>query len=162
MLARAHLVHTLVVAQQKERAWEEAMRALEIDSSFAPIHANIAYLLILRGDPDSAVRVLDRYTSSTYPLVAWTYAAAGRRGPARRALDSLLTLRRSRPVDATELAILYIAVGDTSAALKSLEDAYVDRQAGLAYVLGDGEPMFDGLRGHVRFRQLRLRAGFPH
>ena len=64
-----------------------------------------------------------------------------------------------RPIPPTQLAMLHAAVGEDEAALEILARAARDRAPSLAYSLGD--PLFDGLRPHPRFRDLVRRVA-PH
>jgi hypothetical protein len=64
-----------------------------------------------------------------------------------------------QPLPAGPLARLYAATNDRERALAMLERVLASRPLGLQPLKGD--PLFDGLRGDPRFRELLRRANLP-
>ena len=72
-------------------------------------------------------------------------------------LKRLETLSRQRYVSSYSLAIIYTGLGETDAALASLQKAYEERHDRLIYL--NVEPIFDDIRSDPRFRDLLRPIG---
>jgi TolB-like protein/DNA-binding winged helix-turn-helix (wHTH) protein/Flp pilus assembly protein TadD len=86
-------------------------------------------------------------------------ARRGQTAEARAVLLELSALRRSSYVSPFDLALLHAGLGETSAALDSLEECYLKRSSAVADLAVD--PRLDPLRGEPRFQALLARAGLP-
>lgn len=84
-------------------------------------------------------------------------AKTGRIAEARAILHSLETGKKY--VSPAELAVLYIALGERSKALSSVERGFAERDSQIQYLLI--EPNYDDLRSEPRFEELVREAGFP-
>jgi DNA-binding winged helix-turn-helix (wHTH) protein/TolB-like protein/Tfp pilus assembly protein PilF len=82
-------------------------------------------------------------------------AQAGRKEEAAAVLDELVAIARKRYVPPTSIAAVQAAIGQRDAALASLERAYEARDNRMMYLKDD--PLWIGLRGEPRFRQLAAR-----
>ena len=76
---------------------------------------------------------------------------------AHQAIQELLKIDKSRPVDPTAMAQVFAGVGDKDQALAWLEKAYAKRSSGLTSLKVN--PTYDLLRGDARFRALLQRVG---
>jgi TolB-like protein len=83
-------------------------------------------------------------------------ALAGYREKARAGLESLKAIARERYVSSYEIALIHAALEETEKAFESLEKAYEERSAWLAYVRV--EPRLDNLRADPRFSALLQRV----
>ena len=86
------------------------------------------------------------------------YARAGLRTEAReklRALDQL-----SRITKMSQRAVLLAALGESSDAIRALDQALADHDDRLVWLQVD--PQFDVLRDDPQFSELRKRLNFPH
>jgi hypothetical protein len=85
-------------------------------------------------------------------------AATGRRADARRILDELKDLSKTKYVDAYYVAPIYVALGDRDQAFAWLQMAYRDRSAWLPWLMI--EPKFDDLCSDPRYAELTRQIGF--
>ena len=111
---------------------------------------------------EDAIGVLDE-ARLVHPLIlaglALSYGAAGRIAEAREALDVLIDLGSEQYVRATDVAMIYAALGDADRAIAWLEEAFDARAADLVFL--NVAPEFDNLRDDPRFAELVRRMGFP-
>ena len=153
---------TLAVARRDAEAVAQARRAMDLDSSlFLPrLVLGSAHLLARR--MPQAIQELEPAValSGNSPFVqgmlGFAYAAAGQRQSAEALA---LELSRSATPDAiASLAVVQIALGDTTAALDNLERAARAR-ASIFTVQPLGSAIFDPIRGSARFRTVLRLVG---
>jgi Tfp pilus assembly protein PilF len=161
-LALGHLIRALNYTGKLDESMRLVQRGLEMKSDWEPFTHQYAYLLVKRGLPDSAVRVLDREPNpgDNWAPRGWLYAQAGRPDKARAMLRYMLEASRSKPVDPVPLGWLQIALGNEREALDLMERGYAERSNLLLMLLGP-HPAFDPLRSNPRFIELRRKVGFP-
>ena len=89
--------------------------------------------------------------------LARAYAASGKRSEAVQLLSDLK--KRSRPGQsfASEIAVIYAALGDTDQAMSWLEKGYEERFNPGVLI----RPGFDPLRSDPRFEDVLHRVGLP-
>jgi tetratricopeptide (TPR) repeat protein len=87
-----------------------------------------------------------------------TYARAGSRTEARKAIQRLIEMSKQR-VGTYSVALVYSGLGDKDRAIEWLEKAYQVRDKGLCYMKVD--PALDPLRSDPRFQDLLRRMNFP-
>jgi tetratricopeptide (TPR) repeat protein len=87
------------------------------------------------------------------------HALAGHKADAKRLLDELLALAQTRYVPASEVAILWLSLGQTESALQWLGRALEEKALRLIYL--KVEPRFDELRSAARFAEILHRVGLP-
>jgi serine/threonine-protein kinase len=153
---------TLAVARRDAEAVAQAKRAMDLDSSlFLPrLVLGSAHLLARR--MPQAIQELEPALalSGNSPFVqgmlGYAYAGAGQRQSAEALA---LELQRSGTPDAiASLAVVQIALGDTTAALDNLERAARAR-ASIFTVQPLGSAIFDPVRGSARFRTVLRIVG---
>ena len=86
-----------------------------------------------------------------------SYAMAGRRGEAQKALDDLRERAKREHVAPNWMAAAYLGLGDKDRALTWLEKAYEDRDENMTLLNVD--PAFDSLHADPRFTVLLRRIG---
>jgi serine/threonine-protein kinase len=149
-------------AGQHERAIAEYGKALEIDRNFAPAHWHLGMAYEQTGRYAEAVAsaeralALDQGSLLYLASVGHAYARAGRAREARATLARLAEASRARHVSAYHVAAIHVALGDTTAALDSLERALAERSPWFGYLNID--PRFAPLRAHPRFEALVARV----
>src|SRR5205809_5775094 len=91
----------------------------------------------------------------TYPILAYAYAAAGKRGEALKILDEQSELAKKGYISPYNFAIIYTGLGDKDRAFEYLNKAYDED----VYVMNQfpGRPMFDSLRSDPRYKDLLRR-----
>ena len=87
--------------------------------------------------------------------LAHTYALAGKTDEAEQILNNLIALSKRKYVSAHDIAMIYVALGDTDAAFKWLEQAYEEHSYRLAWSKVD--PKLDRVRTDRRFIDLLRR-----
>jgi TolB-like protein len=88
---------------------------------------------------------------------AYIHGRAGHMTDATRAIQELLEIQKSSPVEPTAIAQAFAGMGDKDQALDWLEKAYAQRSNGLTSLKVN--PAYDPLRGDARFRDLLVRVG---
>jgi TolB-like protein/DNA-binding winged helix-turn-helix (wHTH) protein/Tfp pilus assembly protein PilF len=99
------------------------------------------------------------------PVSYWSWRGyisgrAGQSAQARHALQELLRVKRSQPVDAIYVARAYVGAGDKNQALAWLEKAYVEHSNELVTL--KVSPLYDPLRGDPRFQELLNQVGLSN
>jgi hypothetical protein len=89
-------------------------------------------------------------------VLAWGYASGGRRADARALLDGLQMRMQEQFVAPGFLVWGYAALGETERALEWFERSYEAHDPHLATVLPS--PLFDEIRSHPRFTELRRKV----
>jgi TolB-like protein/Flp pilus assembly protein TadD len=150
-------------------AYEPAETSLARVVAFRPGDADAHYLLArlaeARGDYVQADEHLARVPAhaSARPWIqaeiGRVHALAGRTDEAKRILEELRQTAMSGFVPSYELAVLWLALGDTGRALALLDEAAADRDAALPYLRAD--PRLERLRGDRRFARVVRRLGLP-
>ena len=87
--------------------------------------------------------------------LGFAYARAGKTNEARTILNQLEKLSARRYVTGLYFAIVHAGLKENDKAIEYLNKAYEARHPGLVLIRID--PMFDGLRGDERFKQLTKR-----
>ena len=145
-------------AGRNERAIDELRKALEIERNFAPAHWHLGMAYEQTGRYAEGVAeaeralALDQGSLLYLASAGHAYARAGRMREARATLARLADAARTRHVSAYHLAAVHLALGDTTAALASLDRALEERSPWMGYLAVD--PRFAPLRSQPRFRAL--------
>jgi len=144
------------------RRYDEAIRELRGVEAAYPNHWYLGFALIANGQPDEAIKVLERGLSTdraptVMGLLVRAYAHAGRRADALRLLDELKTRQQKTYVPSAAFVNAYLGLGDNEQALVWLEKGYQERSNILQLI--KVHPYFDPLRGDPRFKELVHRVG---
>src|SRR5205814_10146111 len=91
--------------------------------------------------------------------LGYAYAASGKVGEAKKAIDELKQSSKQRYVSSYYIALIYAALGEKNLAFEWLENAYKERSDLLIYLKVD--PRLDSLRSDARFADLMRRVGLP-
>jgi tetratricopeptide (TPR) repeat protein len=149
-----------LLARQYDQAIEIFKKTLEIDKTGAT-RGSLAFAYLNKGmyaesiaEMQEGIR-LDGDDTSSETYLGAAYAKAGNHEKARSILKQLETGKDY--VAPGELAVLYVALGDTESAFSSLEKAYSAHDLQLQYL--NVEPGFDPIRGDPRFLDLLRRVG---
>jgi TolB-like protein/DNA-binding winged helix-turn-helix (wHTH) protein len=100
---------------------------------------------------------IDGESTSALCYLGSALALSGRRKEAQAILDKLKTTKEY--VSPTELAVLYITLGDKESGLAMLEKAYAAHDIQLQTLIVDWH--FDSVRSDPRFQDLLRRVGLP-
>jgi serine/threonine-protein kinase len=147
---------------QPEAAIEYCRGALSADSTLFMARWCLGRAYLQLGRFDNAIREfqhpgIDYLGIYQGGYLGYAYARAGREAEAHRILGALRERMSSGEyVAPTELAVIYIGLGEREQALHWLEQHEADRGARIFLKV---DPIFDPLRSEPRFQQLLRRLG---
>jgi TolB-like protein/Flp pilus assembly protein TadD len=144
------------------RRYDEAVRELRTVEAAYPDHWYLGLALIANGEPDEAIKVLEKVISSdrtptVMGVLVRAYAHAGRRAEALRMLDELKKLQQKTYVPPAAFVNAYLGLGDNERAMGWLQQAYQEQSNILQLI--KVHPYFDPLRDDPRFKELVHKVG---
>ena len=149
-------------ARQYDQAIEAALRTVEMDPNFFPVHWLVAFAYAQKQMYKDAMTENQRTADlhgEAHPLIITQlgilYSLSGKNDEAREALDELSELSERRFVSPFYTALIHLGLGEKNSALKWLEKAYDEHDHALETL--KVEPMLDSLRSHPRFEALLKR-----
>lgn len=162
-LGLAYLFH-----RQFDQAIDVYRKEIEKNPGNALMHILLGEAYVAKGMAEEGVAemqkgvALDPSLAKTperwdrYPMLAYAYAVAGRRGAALKILDEQQRLAKQRDDGLPyNLAIIYTGLGDKDQAFEWLEKC-IEQRTPLVYRLRV-RPMFDPLRSDARYPELLRR-----
>jgi tetratricopeptide (TPR) repeat protein len=128
--------------------------ALDLDPEFELAPRALAEIYAQNSRFNGAVKILQNSSTPTedearLAVLGSIYGLSGQPERAREILRQLLEVNRHQPISGYYLAQVYLSLGDTAAALSSLERAAEERSPLIPYV--NVAPEFAKLRGEPRF-----------
>jgi TolB-like protein/DNA-binding winged helix-turn-helix (wHTH) protein/Tfp pilus assembly protein PilF len=150
--------YVLYWARRYDEAITEYKKTLEMKPDFPMALQGLAETYVKSGKPKEAVELMARLPDDLRheSIAGYIYGSAGERDEARKILASEMQRSKREYVSPTNIALLYIGLGDTDRALSWLEKAYREHSPSLAIF---GEPIFDDVRSDPRFVDLVSRVG---
>ena len=151
------LGHHLIFRREFQQAAEELQLAVELEPAYWWAHVYLAASHAFQGSFDKAEGIMQKLLSVTggCPLVigsyAFGYGAIGDRQRAEQLRNQLLT-STSGYVPPLALAWSHLGLGEAESCLDWLEKAVEERDPQI--VEFQPKPIYDGLRGHPRFKAL--------
>jgi Flp pilus assembly protein TadD len=152
--------NALVDAGRPARALAYLQNAMELDSTYWTVHANMGAYYTATAQPDEAVRAHRRAVALAGNVIsarvglARALAHAGKRDEARRILSELQTEAAATNVFHPAVAPLLHALGDVDGSMAWLEQSYRQRHPELALLEVDSsfaeEPRFIDLMRRIR------------
>lgn len=161
LIINADLAELLLIAHLTAESIEQSRKTIEMDAHFALAHnqLGVAYLQARRLDEAIAelqqAADLSEGSPTCIANLARAFAASGRRQQAERLLGELKQRSRAAYSNASEIAVVYAALGNSDQAMTWLETAYKERFNPSVLL----RPGFDSLRGDRRFQDLEHRVG---
>jgi serine/threonine protein kinase/Tfp pilus assembly protein PilF len=155
------------MARQYDKAIELYRKNLEQKPDNTHAHILLGEAYVAKGMPAEGVAemqkgvALDATLGKTperwdrYPLLAYAYAAAGRRDEALKILDAQQRLAKQRYVSPYNFAIIYTGLGDKDRAFEWLTKC-IEQRTLIVFHL-KSRPLFDPLRSDPRYRELLRR-----
>ena len=155
--------HTYRDAHRYDESIEQCRQALELDPNYGDAHHVLGLTYIVKGMAKEAATEFekgDRLGDLHGPDIdALVYAAAGRRGEARKLLARVMEDAKRGEMTPFAVAQFYVGLGDKQAALDWLEKAYDQHDPFMATLKVN--IFFDPLRSEPRFQALLRRMNFP-
>ncbi|HEY3619590.1 MAG TPA: winged helix-turn-helix domain-containing protein [Candidatus Sulfotelmatobacter sp.] len=163
LIINADLAELLLIEGSPTEAIEQSKKTIEMDSSFALAHNQLGQAYLREHMFPEAISELQKAVqlSGGSPTcmanLARAFAESGKRAEATALLNELKARSSSGYPYATELASVYTALGDKTAAMASLEKGYEERfNPGVLL-----RPAFDPLRADPVFQDFERRIGLP-
>ncbi len=165
LVINADLGLVLYFGREDGEAIDQFRRTVELDPAFAYARFGLGHACQLAGRLEEAVeqfrRAVELAPSSAFPRAALGQglAAAGRVEEARAVLEDLRARAAERPVEASNFAFVYAALGEADEAIAWLDRACDERSRFVVFL--NTWPIYDRLRGHPRWPALIRRVGLP-
>jgi TolB-like protein/Flp pilus assembly protein TadD len=161
LIINADLAELLVIAHSYDESIRQSRKTIEMDPNFALAHNQLGQAYLQIHMLDDAVAELEKaaqLSGGSPPVIAnlaRAYAGSARRNDAVKLLSDLK--ERSSPgySRASEIAVIYVSLGDSDQAMSWLERSYEERFNPGALL----RPGFDPLRADPRFQDLLRRIG---
>jgi serine/threonine-protein kinase len=159
----ANVAYVYFHARQYDAAIELYLKSVESSPKNAHLHFFLGEAYVAKGRFEEGVAELQKAVAlenaperwDRLPMLAYAYAAAGRRGEALKILDEQKRLARQRYISPYNFAIIYTGLGDKDRAFEHLNKAYEESAGGLSHF--PVRPMFDTLRSDPRYTELLRR-----
>lgn len=152
----------LLFARRYDDATAQLHKALELDSTNALAHAELAKAAVLQGRCRDALAAIRRIPAA-FPNVeggvaGYAYASCGNHARARQIVADWERRGRHEYVHPSRIAQVYAVLADTENTLAWLGRAVRERDPYAPFAL-NADPLFDWLRGDLRFARLLQNAG---
>ena len=149
--------------RQYDRAIEELKKVLRDHPDFSTAHWGLGLAHAQKGNYDEALPELEkaaqRRGTNSLASLGHVYGLMGRKKEAGEILSELK--KRGEQVDVSDyqLALVYVGLRETEAAIEALDQAYRERSTLMSYLKMD--PRLDSLRSNPRFQELLRKMNFP-
>ena len=161
LIINADLAELLVIAHSYDESIRQSRKTIEMDPNFALAHNQLGQAYLQEQMLNDAVAELEKaaqLSGGSPPVIAnlaRAYAGSGRRNEAVRLLSDLKKSSSPAYSRASEIAVIYVSLGDSGQAMSWLERSYEERFNPGALL----RPGFDPLRSDPRFQDLLRRIG---
>jgi TolB-like protein/DNA-binding winged helix-turn-helix (wHTH) protein/tetratricopeptide (TPR) repeat protein len=162
-IIRVREASALFLARRYDEAIEILQNAIKLAPDSIGAHNTLGFTYASKGMYEQAINEyrevirIQGETTSVQCYLGHALAMSGKRDEAQGILTRLKTAKKY--VSPTELAVLYVGLGDNDGAIASLEKAYAAHDLQLATL--KIEPGFDRLRSDSRFQDIVRRVGLP-
>jgi TolB-like protein/DNA-binding winged helix-turn-helix (wHTH) protein/Flp pilus assembly protein TadD len=161
LIINADFAELLLIAHFYDESIQQSRKTIALDPTFGLAHNQLAQAYLQEKMNDEAIAELQKAiqlsggSATCRANLARAYAASGRRAEAGQLLADLK--RRTEPVNshASEIAMIYAALGDRDRGMSWLERGYEERVNPSVLL----RPGFDPLRSDPRFQSLLRRIG---
>jgi TolB-like protein/DNA-binding winged helix-turn-helix (wHTH) protein/Flp pilus assembly protein TadD len=161
LIINADLAELLLIAHFTDESIQQSRKTIEMDVNFPLAHNQLALAYLQSHRLDDAISELQIAVrlSADSPTctanLARALAMSGRRSEALQLLGDLKRRASATYSNASEIAIVYAALGDSDQAMTWIEKGYEERfNPGVLL-----RPGFDPLRADRRFQNLERRVG---
>ncbi len=157
------LGQALYLARRYDQAINQLRTTIDLDPGLWVAHDELGWAYQEQGDLARAIaefqkaRTLEPNVAEPLASLGRGFALSGETAKAKDALDQLRKVSTNIHVTPYNVASVYSALGDKSAALAELEKAYQERSFYLSWLAVD--PQLDSLRGEPAFQDLLRRVG---
>ncbi len=158
LIISADIAEILLVAHLNDEAIEQGRKTVVMDPNFAIGHYELGQAFVQKHSYNEAIAEFHKaieLSGGSVPCMsnlAYAYAVSNKRNEAVRLLNDLKTRSTG---NASEIALMYVGLGDKDQAMKWLEKAY-EEHFNPSILL---RPAFDPLRSDPHFQNLVHRIG---
>jgi tetratricopeptide (TPR) repeat protein len=163
LIIKADLAELLVLAHSYDESIQQSRKTIEMDPNFAMAHNQLGQAYLQQRMYREATAELQKAVqlSAGSPTcianLARAYALSGQKNAAVKLLGDLKTTSTPVHSHASEIAAIYVSLGDSDEAMNWLEKGYTERFNPGVLI----RPGFDPLRSDPRFQSLLHRVGLP-
>jgi DNA-binding winged helix-turn-helix (wHTH) protein/TolB-like protein/Tfp pilus assembly protein PilF len=163
LVMNSFLASMLYYSREYNQAIEQANKTLELDPSFGVGHWHLGLAYLQKNRFEDAISqqkqafVLSGGSLLMKAALGQAYAVANNRAEAVKILDELKAASQQRYVPSSEIAAIYVGLGEREQAFHWLRKALEERAFHLIYL--KVRPEFDPLRSDPRFADLLRRIG---
>jgi TolB-like protein/DNA-binding winged helix-turn-helix (wHTH) protein/Tfp pilus assembly protein PilF len=160
LIINAELAELLLITHLTDQSVDQSRKAIDLDTNFPLAHNQLGVAYLQQQKREDAIAELQKAVqlSAGNPTctanLARAYAAVGNRNEALQLLADLKQPRGGYS-NASEIAMVYAALGDMDQAMAWLNRAYRERFNPSVLL----RPGFDPLRADARFQDLERRVG---
>jgi tetratricopeptide (TPR) repeat protein len=163
LIISADVAEVLLVARLYDQSIQQSLNTIAMDPNFAVAHYQLGQAYTQKQMYAEAITELQKATDlagADTPFTAnlgYAYAVSGRRSEAMKLLEEVKTRPDRSISNASEVALIYVGLGEKDQAMTWLEKAYEEHFNPSILV----RPAFDPLRSDERFQDLMRRIGLP-
>jgi len=160
LIISADMAEILLVAHLNDEAIEQSRRTVDMDPNFAIAHFELGEAFVQNHSYNEAIaefqKAIELSEAAFPPAPIWLTPTplSNKRSEAVKILNDLKTRSTS---NASEIALMYVGLGEKDQAMTWLEKAY-DEHFNPSILV---RPAFDPLRSDPRFQNLVHRIGIP-
>lgn len=158
----------LYYRREYDRSIDEFRRTLDLDSTYIIVNISLGWAYVQKGSYTPAIDAFQELNKALTPVLgrahpipiaalAHVLAVSGKTDSARTLLALLKEKSKTEYVPSYWIAAVHAALGDREEAFASLDEAYSEHDASLAFLKVD--PLFDNLRSDERFRSILRKIG---
>jgi TolB-like protein/DNA-binding winged helix-turn-helix (wHTH) protein/Flp pilus assembly protein TadD len=157
--------YVLYLARENDAAIGQLRKMVDLDANFAVAHMYLGRAYAQKrmfADAIEQFQKADDLSGGEPYFRAWLgygYAVSGHATQARKVLNELKKLPKSKYVPPYDVAAIWMGLGKKDEALEWLQRAYEDHASYFPAV--KVEPVFDGLHSDLHFQALVRRITFP-
>ena len=161
LIISADMADVLLISRRYDESIRQSRKTMEMDPHFAVAHYQLGQAFVQKRMHDEGMAELQQAIglsggNKTFrSALAYAYAISGRRVKALEILKDLNNRLSNGFSNASEIALIYIGLGDNDQAMTWLEKAYGERFNPSVLI----RPSFDPLRSDPRFQELLRRIG---
>ena len=156
----------LTASRRYDESAEVLRNAIELNPNSANAHNNLGVTYVMKGMIEEGISEIKRAIEISNGKIAnWksdlalAYAKAGNINEVRNILADLIRINEQSRMSETEIAGVYVSLGEKDKAMEWLEKAY-ERHAGYLVNI-NCDSSFEDLRPDPRFQALLKKIGFP-
>jgi len=160
LIISADVAEILLVAHLNDKAIAQSRKTVDMDPNFAIAHYELGQAFVQKHSYNDAIAEFQKaieLSGGSVPCtsnLAYAYAVSNKRNEAVKILNDLKTRSTRNP---SEIALMYVGLGEKDQAMKWLEKAYAEHFNPSILL----RPAFDPLRSDPRFQNLVRRIGLP-